>query len=146
MKGEKIYEYEVSITGVSDFGVSMDAILSGQTPVPPQGVRIDIGFDGRGTGRLAGRVHGTDYVRFRADGRADLDIRGVIETDDGHRIALSASGVAVPRADEPVVDLSENVTLGTAAAPYAWVNARQIWATGTVNLATGKVHIEGYMQ
>jgi hypothetical protein len=69
-----------------------------------------------------------------------------LTTDDGHRIALSASGVAVPRADEPVADLSENVTLGTAAAPYAWVNARQIWATGTVNLATGTVHIEGYMQ
>jgi len=26
MKGEKIYEYEFDITGVTDYGVSMDAI------------------------------------------------------------------------------------------------------------------------
>jgi hypothetical protein len=34
----------------------------------------------------------------------------------------------------------------TAAVTYAWVNARQVWAAGTVNVATGKIHIEGFMQ
>jgi hypothetical protein len=29
---------------------------------------------------------------------------------------------------------------------YAWVGTRQIWGVGTVNLATGKIHIDGYMQ
>ncbi|MDA0204834.1 MAG: hypothetical protein O2795_05740 [Acidobacteria bacterium] len=50
------------------------------------------------------------------------------------------------RAEEPVADLCENVTLTTAAAGYEWVNTRQIWAPGTVNLALGKVHIDAYMQ
>jgi hypothetical protein len=146
MRGEKIYEYDLDVTGVTDYGVSLDAILSGKERVPPQGLRIDIAFAGRASGRLAGRVRGVDYARMRADGRVDLDIRAIIETADGRRIALSADGVAVLRAAEPIADLSENVRLGTAAENYAWVNTRQIWATGTVNFATGKIHIDAYMQ
>lgn len=146
MRGEKIYEYELDVTGVTDYGVAMDAVLSGQAPIPPQGLRFDVAFAGRASGRLAGRVTGVDYARMRADGRIDLDIRAVIETDAGHRIALSADGIAAPRAGEAVADLYENVALGTAVEEYAWVNARQVWGVGTVNFATGKIHVAGYMQ
>jgi hypothetical protein len=146
MTGEKIYGYDLDVTGVTDFGVTMEAALSGQVKLPPQGIRLDVAFAGRASGRLAGRVHGIDHVRMRADGRIDLDIRAVVETDGGQRIALAADGVATPRAGEPVADLFENVTLTTAAEEYAWVNARQIWGVGTVNFATGKIHIDGYMQ
>jgi hypothetical protein len=30
MRGEKIYEFDFDITGVTDYGVSMDAILAGK--------------------------------------------------------------------------------------------------------------------
>jgi hypothetical protein len=146
MNGEKMYEYDLNVTGMTDFGVTLQDILSGQTQVPPQGVRIDIAFEGRAKGRLTGQMHGVDYLRIRADGRIGLDIHAVVETEDGHRIALSADGVAVPRASEPIADLSENTSLITAAENYAWVNTRQVWGIGTVNLAVGKVHIDAYMQ
>ena len=146
MRGEKIYEYDLDITGVTDYGVSMESVLAGQEKVPPQGARFDVAFEGNATGRLSGRVRGVDYLRMRADGRIQLDIRATIETDDGVRIALSADGVAVLREGEPIADLCENVTLTTAAASHAWVNTRQIWAPGTVNLATGKIHVDAYMQ
>lgn len=146
MNGELIYSYDVDITGVTDYGVTLESVLSGEGSLPPQGVRIDVNFEGVETGRLAGRITGTDFVRIRADGRIDLDIRATTETEDGHRIAVAASGVGVPRADEPIADLSENVTLTTAAADYAWVNGRQVWAVGTVNFATGRIHLDGYMQ
>jgi hypothetical protein len=146
MNGENIYEYDLSITGVTDYGLALEAIVSGQSRVPLQGARIDVAFDGRAVGRLTGRVSGVDYLNIRADGRIDLDIRALIATDDGHRIALSAGGVAVSRAAEPVADLSENVILTTAAENYAWVHGRQIWAVGIVNLATGKIHLDAYMQ
>ncbi len=146
MKGEKIYEYDLEVAGVTDYGVTLEAILSGQERVPPQGARIDVAFEGRAKGRLAGRVRGVDYLKLRADGRIDLDIRALLETDDGRRIALAADGVGVPRAAEPVADLSENIRLSTAAKDYMWVNTRQIWGSGTVNFATGKIHIDAYMQ
>jgi len=80
------------------------------------------------------------------NGEVNIDIRAVIETEDGCRIALSADGVAVPRVAEPIADLSENVCLSTAAVEYVWVNTRQVWGVGTVNFATGKIHIDAYMQ
>ena len=54
MRGEKIYEYELDVTGVTDFGVEMGPALSGQVTLPPQGIRIDVHFAGRASGRLAG--------------------------------------------------------------------------------------------
>lgn len=72
MKGEKIYEYDLNVTGKTDCGVTLQDILSGQTQIPSQGARIDVAFEGRAKGRLTGRVHGTDYSRIRADGRIDL--------------------------------------------------------------------------
>ncbi len=146
MTGEKIYEYDLDVAGVTDYGMSLDAILAGTEPLPAQGARIDVAFEGNGSGRVSGRVRGIDYVRVRADGRIDLDIHATIETEDGNRIALAADGVAVPRAGEPIADLWENVTLSTASQGYAWVNARQVWAFGTVNFATGKIHVEAWMQ
>ena len=50
------------------------------------------------------------------------------------------------RAAEPIADICEDVSLSTAAEDYAWVNTRQIWGAGTVNFATGKIHIDAYMQ
>lgn len=146
MTGEKIYEYDLDITGMTDFGVSLDAILAGTATIPPQGARFDVAFAGEAKGRLSGKVTGVDYLRLRADGRLDLDIRATIESVDGTRIALYADGVGVPRAGEPVADLSENVTLTTAAPAYAWIQDRQIWAVGTVNMATGKIHLDAYLQ
>ncbi|MEP7367975.1 MAG: DUF3237 family protein [Acidobacteriota bacterium] len=146
MNGEKIYSYDLDITGVTDYGLSMEAILAGKEKIPPQGARFDVAFEGNATGRLSGRVRGVDYLRMRADGRIELDIRATIETADGFRIALSADGVAVMRPGEPIADLCENVSLTTAAASYEWVNTRQIWAPGSVNLASGKIHIDAHMQ
>src|SRR3972149_3913439 len=101
MRGEKIYEYDLDVTGMTDYGGSLDAILSGKEKIPPQGGRIDVAFEGHARGRRVGRVRGMHYSRMRAGGRIDLDIRPIVETADGHRIALSADGVATPRAGRP---------------------------------------------
>ena len=146
MKGEKIFDFSLDVTGVTDCGITLDAALSGKTALPPQGIRLDVAFEGRAVGRLSGRVRGVDYIRMRADGRVDLDIRSVIETDDGHRIALCANGVATPHASEPTAELVENISLLTAAAEYLWVNTRQVWGVGRVDFAAGKILIAAYMQ
>jgi len=54
MQGEEIYEYDLSITGATDFGVTQPSIPSGLSRVPPQGARIDVAFEGRAKGRLTG--------------------------------------------------------------------------------------------
>jgi Protein of unknown function (DUF3237) len=146
MRGEKIYEHELDLRGVTDFGVSLDALLTRKEAVPLQGARFDLAVDGRFNGRLAGRAHGVDYVRVRADGRMELDLHLTVETDDGRRIALSGDGQAAPRNGEPILDIFGNIRLSTASKEYAWVNDRQIWSVGTASLATKKIHIEAFMQ
>jgi len=83
---------------------------------------------------------------MRADGRMDLDLHVAIETDDGHRISLSADGQAAPRDGEPLLDIFANIRVSTASREFAWVNARQVWSVGTASLNTGKIHVEAYMQ
>jgi hypothetical protein len=91
-------------------------------------------------------VHGIDYLLVRADGRVDLNVHALIETEDGHRISLAAGGVCLPRPAEPIADLRENVELTTASEDYAWVNTRQVWGVGTVDFASGKIHVDAYLQ
>jgi hypothetical protein len=132
---------------VTDYGVPLDALLSGKEKVPLQGARFDLAFEGDIKGRLTGKVRrGVEYLLVRADGRIDLDGRATVETEDGHRIAMHIEGVATPRANEPMMDLVANVRLTTAAQKYDWVNTRQIWGLATVNLATAKIHVESFLQ
>ena len=70
MRGEKIYEYDLNITGVTDYGVTLDALLSGNEKVPLQGARIDVAFEGDIKGRITGKVcSGVEYLHLRADGQ-----------------------------------------------------------------------------
>ena len=146
MNGERIYRYELEVTGISEYGLGFSDAISWAVAIPPQGARFDVAFAGRCEGRLTGTVTGTDFAVMWADGRVDLDIKARIETDDGAAIALMAGGIGQLRSDAPIVDLAENVTLSTADDAYGWVNGRQIWAPGTVDLAAGRIVIEGYMQ
>jgi hypothetical protein len=143
--GDLLYEYTVKITGMTEYGVSFQALMAGAAAPPPEGARFDISFEGASKGpKLKGRVAGVDYLRVRADGRFDLHIHAAIATDDGESISLHADGVALPQAGSPIAGLRENVTLFTSSKAYAWVNGLQVWATGTVDLAEQVVSLKGY--
>ena len=138
------YEESFTMTGAEDFGIDMQSALSGATPIPPEAVRINVAFEGALTGpKLEGKITGTDYVLLRGDGTGELDVHAVINTADGARISFYADGVA--GIAEGKVALRENVTLRTANPKYAWVNRVQLWATGEMDLATGKATLKGYI-
>jgi hypothetical protein len=103
----------------------------------------DVYFEGPITGaKLSGSVKGIDHVHIRADGRFQLHIHAEITTDDGKKIALFADGVALGA--PPVLQLRESATMTTSHPEYSWVNTLQVWAPGTVNLATGEIRVKGY--
>jgi Protein of unknown function (DUF3237) len=131
MSYEKIFEYDLDITGVTDYGADMEALFTGRQSVPPQGAQFDVTLAGPVKGRVSGAMRGIDYLRVRPDGRRELELRGAIETDDGNRIAFSAEGVGTPREGEPIVDLAVKIDLLTAAGAYAWVNAKPAWGRVT---------------
>ena len=143
--GELIYEATLRTTKVVDYGVPADAVFSGQKQPPPEGVRLDIYFEGASSGpKLKGKIEGVDYLHVRADGRCQLNIHAEITTPDGKKIAFAADGLAIPHKGSPVFDLRENVTLTTNHPEYAWVNTIQVWAPGTVDVSKGEIRVKGY--
>ena len=143
--GEPLYEYNLNITSVTEYGVNFAELISGKIPPPPEGARFDVAFAGKATGsKLNGKVVGVDYVYVRADGRFQLDVHAEITTEDGQNISLIADGVSNLRKESSIADLRENVTLFTSSKEYTWLNTIQIWGIGTVDLATQEIYIAGY--
>src|SRR6185437_4387059 len=145
MSYEKIFEYDLDFTAVTDYGVDMEALFTGTEAVPLQGAQFDVALAGVVKGRLTGAMRGVDYLRVSPIGRRELDLRGTIETDDGSRIAFRAEGVGSPRDGEPIVDLAVKIDRLTAAGMHSWVNMKPAWGSGYANLATNKIHIDVYL-
>jgi hypothetical protein len=143
--GELIYEATLQITGMTEYGVSFEALMAGRVPPPPEGSRFDVAFEGIAKGpKMNSKIKGVDYLWIRADGRTELDVHAEASTDDGQKISLKATGVSLPRKDSGISDLRENVTLFSSFKDYTWVNALQVWAIGTVDLAKGIISVSGY--
>ncbi|MEO5649490.1 MAG: hypothetical protein ABIR03_06140 [Ginsengibacter sp.] len=144
--GTPLYEYTLKITGLVEYGVSLGELAAQKIPVPPEGARFDVAFAGEASGsKLSGKVSGIDYLYIRADGRFQLDVHAEITMEDGQKTSLKADGVAIQRKDSSIFDLRENVTLFSSSKDYLWVNTIQVWAIGTVDLATKFIHIKGYL-
>jgi hypothetical protein len=140
--GEKLYEANLRIVNIVDFGLTLEEAQARGT-APPEGARWDVHVSGTAEGILAGTVEAVDYVQMRADGRSELHIHGVVTTPDGARVSLAAVG-AGSSAEDGIVRLTEYVTLHAAAPQYAWVNPLPVRAEGTLNMATGELSVSGY--
>lgn len=144
---EHLYTATLRLTGITEYGVSLQDIYSGSVPIPPQGVRIDLPFEGVIEGpKLNGTIRGVDFGEMRADGRFDLNLQAEVTTNDGAKIAFSASGIFADLDPQTGIgQVRENVKLSTASPAYAWVNGLQIWATGVSNIYTGELTIHAYV-
>lgn len=143
--GGLLYEELFQMTEAVDFGIDLGSILSGAAAPLPEGVRVHQGFTGRLEGaRLKGSITGTDYLDVRADGAVQIHAHAVITTGDGKRIAYFATGIANFTPGAPTGEIRENVTLYSASPEYAWVNKLLVWATGKVDLSTGKISLTAY--
>ena len=68
MSYEKIFEYDLDITGVTDYGADMEAMFTGRESVPLQGAQFDVTLAGAVKGRVTGAMRGstTSCVRTAA--------------------------------------------------------------------------------
>jgi hypothetical protein len=143
--GELIYEADIQFTKTVEYGVSMDAITSGQMPLPLEGARFDQVFQGELHGpKLSGRMSGTDHLYVRADGLFQLHLHARVTTEDGVNIAFSSEGVSLQIEGEQAVQLRAAVSLFTSAETYKWLNRLQLWALGTLDPVKGKAFVRAY--
>jgi hypothetical protein len=140
--GEQVFELSLQITSITDFGMTLEELNEGKAP-PPAGVRLDAAVSGPCKGKVNGHMDAIDYLYVRADGRFELHIHGVLTTDDGARIAATATGMGSPNEDG-ALRLLEYVSLLTAAPGYEWLNTLSIRGEGSVNPASGEIVVRGY--
>ena len=77
--GELLYEYTAKVTGLTEYGVSFEALMAGTTPPPPEGARFDIRFEGPSIGpRLKGTVTGGDADVELMLGFLGASTRGIV--------------------------------------------------------------------
>ncbi|HUN41697.1 MAG TPA: DUF3237 domain-containing protein [Acetobacteraceae bacterium] len=127
------------------FTISLQVGSAQPIGATPGGNRL-VGLVSGGTfegARLKGKVlpGGADWINFRSDGVMMLDVRLVLETDDGAAIGMTYRGLrhGPPAVMDRVsrgepVDASDyyfriSVVFETAAAKYDWLN--RIIAVGT---------------
>ena len=140
-----IYEAEIQFTGVVDYGVSMEALTSGQVTVPLAGARFDQTFEGilRGP-KLRGKIYGTDYLYVRADGLFQLHLHARVTTNDGAQISMSSEGISMQIGNQRETQLRAAVSLFTAAEAYCWLNRLRLWAVGTLDPVRGRALVRAY--
>lgn len=88
--------------------------------------------------KMRGRVlpvAGGDWVSVRDDGSMRLDVRLVLETDDGALIYMTYGGVGIAEADGSLT-LRTAPVFETAAEKYSWLNRLQAVALGGVGPGT----------
>ena len=118
-----------------EFLCHIHATLNPPIVVPggPQGTRVIVRVTG---GTVTGpRINGTvedlgaDWLTMRADGTAQLDVRIVINTDDGASISVTYKGIMSPDADgKPRIITSPLFETGDER--YAWLTQIQAIAIG----------------
>jgi hypothetical protein len=141
---ELVYEAAVRITGMVEYGASLQAIAAGEAAPPPEGARFDATVEGSVDGpKLKGPIHGVDYAHIRADGRIDLHVYAEVDLSDGGKVSFFADGVGTLDA-KGILHTWENVTLKSNSPAHAWVNSIPVWAAGTVDLTTGEIRVKGY--
>jgi len=139
-----LFDEEVHLTGIMEYGVSWEDLIAGQVIPPLQGARFDISFEGELHGEnIRGKIKGVDYLEVRADGKFLLNIYATILTNDGETIALHETGILEPQPDQ-TARLHLNMDFSTASEKYLWINAKQVWGTGQVNMAAGMVTVQGF--
>lgn len=117
-----------------EFLFHMHATLDAPVVVPngPHGTRVIVGVNG---GTVKGpRVNGTvahlgaDWLTMRADGTAQLDVRALINTDDGAAIHVHYTGIMAPGESGPRIITAPLFEAGDER--YTWLNAVQAVAVG----------------
>lgn len=145
----------------SEFLCTMHATLRAPPEVigpVPQGIRVNFHITG---GRVEGpRLRGTlrpvgaDFFTLRSDGVGELDVRAVLETDDGALIDLRYIGIGDAGADgharflagelPPRLILHTGPRMSTAHPQYQWLNRLYCVGAGEADLRTFEVRYDIY--
>ena len=142
---EHLFDETVQLTGIIEYGIPWQDLLTGQANAPAEGARFDLSFEGRLTGQeINGSIKGIDYLTVRSDGRFMLNIQATIVTDDGETISLREDGILTLGSNGKPANLHLNMQFTTHSEKYRWLNTTNVWGIGNVNMNKGQVRVCAY--
>ena len=135
-----LFEEDVQLTDFVEYGFSLQDLVEGKLPIPSEGARFDIHFEGELVGeRIKGRIKGVDYLEVRADGRFFLNLQAMIRTDDGATIKVVETGI------NNRGDLRLNMEFHTNDQHYKWLNHTQVQGVGMADFNSGIAKVKGFL-
>ncbi len=141
---EHIFDEDIQLTGITEYGIGWNDLTKGNVDIPAQGARFNLAFEGKVTGeKINGTIKGVDYLEIRNDGKFMLNIHAIIITDDGESIAVKEGGMSTPDSSG-TAKLHLNMDFYTVSDKYEWLNRKQVWSVGEVDMTTGKVRVSGF--
>ena len=141
---KEIFTEEINLTEITEYGIDWSDMLKPNTLIPLQGARFDLAFEGIIKGdQLNGVIKGVDYLEIRPDGKFSLNIHATIITNDGFTISVRETGISTPDSSGKAI-LHLNMDFFTASSEYDWINKKQVWSVGEVDMKSGKVLVTGF--
>lgn len=141
---KEIFTEEINLTEITEYGIDWSEMLKPDQLIPLQGARFDLAFEGIIKGdRLNGVIKGVDYLEIRSDGKFALNIHATIITNDGFTISVRETGISTPDSSGKAI-LHLNMDFFTASSEYDWINKKQVWSVGEVDMKSGKVLVTGF--
>ncbi|MBU3822068.1 DUF3237 domain-containing protein [Flavobacteriaceae bacterium XHP0103] len=134
-----LFEETINLTGLTEYGFPMCDLIAGK-PIPPEGARFDINFEGDVEGeRINGKIKGIDYLEVRSDGRFFLTLHATITTSDGANIKVEEIG------NNKNGELKLFMKFHSSDKKYAWLNNQDVIGNGFVDLKSGEAKVNGYL-
>ncbi|MDK9764725.1 hypothetical protein KI743_22230 [Vibrio sp. D420a] len=87
-----IYAGQGKLNGIESFGVDIQAVLSGQYPIPEEGLRLNGYFSGPVQGSINGVISGRNFLRVMPDGSMVMNSKIIVRTSLGETLLLEALG------------------------------------------------------
>jgi len=138
-ENQLLFEETIRLTKCTEYGFSMNDLMQ-QKPIPAEGARFDINFEGDVTGKkINGKIIGTDYLEVRSDGRFFLTLHATIVTNDGVNIKVEETG------NNKNGELKLFMKFHTSNEKYAWLNHHDVVGNGFVDLKSGEAKVNGYL-
>lgn len=142
-----LFNEEIRLTGITEFGLSWKDLVSGKSTLPPAGACFDVSFEGVVSGpSIEGVKKGVDHLEVRADGKFILNLYAVITSSSGDSISVQETGVLIPAPDGSAIGkLRLNMRLHSHSAGYNWLNTIEVWGDGYIDMLQGSGSVNAFI-